>query len=165
MPDRKRMKKLAAVVAVTAWLSVAVLMWVSHQVDYEVKIFVTKGVVESVRIVEFREVSSGRQPNRRRIAIARMESRLPSGTEHDNLVSHILMSDNEVDELRIGQVLPVVVLPGTDVPANYCPGKYWFVTQRSLDRHGRNPVIEWGWKSMIAISVVGVIAGTYAIRR
>lgn len=158
-------KKLARILAVCSILAAGVLLFVSSQTQLEVRLFQNEGVLVNVRITEFREVSSGRQPQRRTIAIARAVDGAGDIPRGATLTSHILMSPGEVELLRGKNLSPVRVLPSGKLPETFLPGEYWFVSQQSLERHRKNPVSTWGRPAAGGLLVIGVILGFWGFFR
>jgi hypothetical protein len=149
--------RFAAVVAVVFLAIAGVMVFVTSQVDEAAEQFKTHGVNTVATIVEFREVSSGRQPRRRMIAIAQANGQ--------TLTSHILMSEAEIAALKRGQVLTVLVATADQLPETLLDGKHWFVTQSTLDRYLRNPARQWGWPAAGVFLGLGCVLGIFALRK
>ena len=152
----------AEITAVVLFLSACIILPVSWWLSGETNAFRERGVPTMVRIIRFEEVSCG-EDGTRRIAVAERvtDGRRPAG--EDLLASHILMDEiTEVGSLRLGQELEVAVLPDAEffmTPPGYT---HWFITRRSLDRHTRQPISEWGWNSALVLTALSLLLGAYS---
>jgi hypothetical protein len=149
--------RFASVVAALCLVIAGVMVFVANQVDDATERFKSSGIHTVATIVEFREVSSGRQPRRRTVAIAKVNG--------ETMTSHILMGEGDVAALKPGQVLTVLVVSADQLPETLLEGKFWFITQSTLDRHLRNPARQWAWPAAGAFLGSGCLFGIYAWRK
>jgi len=152
----------AAVTAIVLFISGCIILLVSWWLSAETNAFKERGVPTMVRIVGFREVPSG-DTGTRRIAVARRvtDGRGPSAEEL--VASHILMDEiTEVDSLRQGQELEVAVLPDSEFSMTPPGYTHWFITRRSLDRHMRRSLSEWGWNAALVLTALSLLLGAYS---
>ena len=155
-------KTYAAATAVVFFLSACIILPVSWWLSVETNAFREHGVPTMVRIIGFEEVSSG-EDGTRRIAVAERVTDGRRPAENERVASHILMDEiTEVGSLYTGQELEVVVLPDAEffmTPPGYT---HWFITRRSLDRHTREPLSEWGWNSAFVLTALSLLLGAYS---
>ena len=154
---RKRSGLIVAVCAVTCLAIGGLMFFVTSQVDEAAERFNSDGVRTVATIIEFREVSSGRQPRRRTVAVATADGEI--------MASHILMSEGEIAALKSGQALKVLVLRADQLPETLLEGKLWFVTQSSVDRHLRSPARQWGWPAASVFLGAGCLLAVFALRK
>ena len=76
-----------------------------------------------------------------------------------------LMSEGETAALKTGQVVAVLVLAADQLPETLLEGKFWFVTQSTMDRHLRNPARQWSWPAAGVFLGAGGLLGIYAMRK
>jgi hypothetical protein len=149
--------RLAAVVAALCFVISGVIVFVVNQVDEATERFKSSGIHTMATIVEFREVSSGKRPRQRTVAIAK--------ANEETMTSHILMGEGEVAALKLGQVLTVLFVTADQLPETLMDGKYWFITQSTLERHLRNPARQWGWPAASVFLAGGFLLGIYALKK
>lgn len=156
------LKTYVEATAVVLFLSACIILPVSWWLSGETNAFRERGVPTMVRIIGFEEVASG-DDGTLRIAVAERvaDGRRPAGEEL--VASHILMDEiAEVGSLHLGQELEVLVLPDAEffmTPPGYT---HWFITRRSLDRHTREPISEWGWNSALVLTALSLLLGAYS---
>ena len=81
-----------------------------------------------------------------------------NGPEGDLAAPHFLREEKtEVGSLRHGQKLEVIVLPDGEFSMTPPGYTHWFVTRRSLDRHLRNSLSQWGWNSAMVLTVLAML--------
>jgi hypothetical protein len=145
------------IAAIVLFFSAVVILLVSRWLTAEVNAFRDRGVTTMVRILGFREVSSG-DTGTRTIALAEIVTDGEDDAVRDIAASHILMDEiTEVGSLRHGQKLEVIVLPDGEFSMTPPGYTHWFVTRRSLDRHLRNSLSQWGWNSAVVLTVLSLL--------
>jgi len=147
---------------IVLFISACIILPVSRWLSAETNAFRERGVPTMIRIIGFEEVASG-EAETRRIAVAERVTNERRPAEDERIASHILMDEiTEVGSLHLGQELEVAVLPDAEffmTPPGYT---HWFITRRSLDRHTRQPISEWGWNSALVLTTLSLLLGAYS---
>jgi hypothetical protein len=153
------------IAAIVLFFSAVVILLVSRWLTAEVNAFRDRGVTTMVRILGFREVSSG-DTGTRTIALAEIVTNGEDDAVRDVAASHILMDEaTETGALRPGQKLEVIVLPDGEFSMTPPGYTHWFVTRRSLDRHLRNSLSQWGWNSAVVLTVIAMLLWIWSGRK
>lgn len=158
------MKKPFLIISLTLLLVDLVLWAALFTIQTSIRRFAEFGTREEIRIIAFREVSSGPAPNTRTIAIAEPVSLRPKVPDR-TLASHILMSSSEVSVLRIGQTVSAITLHDRHLPATLQNYRHWFLTQPCLVRH-QSKAISAPFTFLSAILLLAaIITGVYGLRQ
>jgi hypothetical protein len=162
---RVRLLKKKALIAAIILLCIGLVSAaVFSYVQSSSRSFERKGVWDTLRIIGFREVSSGPAPFTRTIAIA--ESIHPKDLIPEKiLASHILMDPAEVSALKVGQTLQAITLPNSELPNTMLPYDYWFVTQACLERHISSPSRGIGVIMPLFFIILSLPLGIYGLRK
>jgi hypothetical protein len=59
----------------------------------------------------------------------------------------------------------VIVLPDGEFSMTPPGYTHWFVTRRSLDRHLRNSLSQWGWNSAVVLTVIAMLLWIWSGRK
>lgn len=156
------LKTYVEATAVVLFLSACIILPVSWWLSGETNAFRELGAPTMVRIIGFEEVAGG-DDGTRRIAVAERVTDGRRPAEDERIASHILMDEvTEVGSLRQGQELEVVVLPDSEFSMTPPGYTHWFITRRSLERHTREPISEWGWNSALVLTALSLLLGAYS---